>query len=165
MPLTIREADVTEALRRLFGSRFLAASGDLTDRLTALLRTFEPGKTAPELLSRRVEDLLVHGLYAVLGRSMMTVLDTGEVRRIRSDDLPDLADGVMGVLYDALEPNTASFALLRACAMEQGSLSAMATLYRRYVDWQPAAERQLLARIIADRSPGGRLPEWLSFPG
>lgn len=141
------------------------ATPEACARIQALLETYVPRKTDLTAMSERLEDIVFDCLYAGLGRQMMAVLDSGEVRRFRMDDLPELADWMLMPLFESLDVNAANYALLRSMAMENGSVSAMAVLYRRYRDCQSEAELAVLGRVLRGRYPRGREPEWLRRPG
>ena len=134
-------------------------------RVQALLEAYVPRETELSALALRMEDVVFECLYSALGRQMLTVLDSGEVRRFRMDDLPELADRMLTPLLESLEVSAANYAMLRRHAMETGSVSAMAVLYRRYAAYQSEDEQAVLGRVLRDRYPQGRAPEWLRRPG
>ena len=151
---------VREALRSRFGSALVDIPG-IWDRTAAMLQSYAPYKDSFENLAARLEDVLFNTVYEQLGPSMGAQMDNGTVRRIRSAELKEAADDVMGVLFDHLKVYSVTYDALHDYCMSTGSLAAMRVLYMRYAEFMPASERKILARIIRDSRPREVWENWL----
>ena len=143
---------VREALRSRFGSALVDIPG-IWDRTTVLLNGYAPYRDTFSDLAARLEDAVFNAVYEQLGPSMGAQMDDGTVRRIRTSELKDAADDVIGVLFDHLKVYSVTFDALHEYCMSTGSFSAMRVLYSRYAEFMPASERKILARIIRDSRP------------
>lgn len=160
MPLTIRTADVREALAPFLGSVLLAQT-PIAEHCAEALRRFTPHQQQLSDLEQQLRDALFEDLYACLGPRMTLQLPDGRQARIRMADLPDLADCVLGVLFDSLPFSEPTLLLLREHAMHTTSLSAMRALLLRFGDFQSPDELTILRRIIRDNYPPERYADWL----
>ena len=151
---------VREALRSRFGSA-LADTPGIWDRTAALLQGYAPYRDTFESLASRLEDVIFNTLYEQLGPSMSARMDDGSVRRIRTAELKDAADDVMGVLFDSLKVYSVTYDSLHEYCMSAGSFAAMRVLYTRYADFMPAPERKIIARIIRDSRPRAEWETWI----
>ena len=151
---------VRETLRSRFGSALADVPG-AWDRAAALLRDFAPYRDTFSGLAVRLEDVLFNAVYEQLGPSMGARMDDGTVRRIRSAELKDAADDVMGLLFDSLKVYSVTYDSLHDYCMSAGSFSAMRVLYTKYADFMPASERKILARIIRDSRPRADWESWM----
>ena len=118
---------IREALRSRFGSA-LADMPGIWDRTASVLRDYAPYKDTFADLAARLEDVLFNTVYEQLGPSMGARMDNGSVRRIRSAELKDAADDVMGVLFDNLKVYSVTYDSLHEYCMTAGSYSAMRVL-------------------------------------
>ena len=151
---------VREALRPRFGSALVDVPG-IWDRAAALLQRYAPYKDTFADLASRLEDVIFNTVYEQLGPSMGARMDDGSVRRIRTAELKDAADDVMGVLFDSLKVYSVNYDSLHEYCMSTGSFAAMRVLYTRYADFMPAPERKIIARIIRDSRPRSEWESWL----
>lgn len=151
---------VREVLRPRFGSALMDAPG-VSDRAAALLRSYAGYKDTFADLAARLEDVLFNTLYEHLGPSMTVRMDNGTTRRVKTAELKDAADDVMGILFDQLKVYSVNYDSLHAYCMESGSFSAMRTLYTKYGDFLPDAERRIIARIVRDTHPQEQWESWL----
>ena len=154
---------VREALRPRFGSALMDEPG-AADRAAALLRSYASWKDTFADLALRLEDVLFNMLYDHAGASMTVRLDNGTARRIRTAELKDAADDVMGVLFEHLKVYSVSYEAIHAYCVEYGSWSAMRTLYPRYREFLPEPERRAIARIARESRPASDWESWLD-PG
>jgi len=152
---------VREALRSRLGSSLVDEPG-FADPLAAVLRSYLSYKDTFASLASRVEDTLFNLLYDRLGPSMSVRMNDGSFRRIRTNELKDAADDVMGVLFDQLKVYSVNYQALQSYVMESGSFSAMRVLYVRYAGLMTDGERRVLARVIRDARPASDWKEWLS---
>ena len=151
---------VREALRSRFGS-VLADTPGIWDRTASLLQGYAPYRDTFDSLASRLEDMIFNTLYEQLGPSMGARMDDGSVRRIRTAELKDAADDVMGVLFDSLKVYSVTYDSLHEYCMSTGSFAAMRVLYTRYADFMPAPERKIIARIIRDSRPRSEWESWI----
>ena len=152
---------IREALRSRLGSALVDEPG-FADPLAVLLRSYAPYKDTFANLASRVEDKLFNMLYERLGPSMSVRMNDGSTRRVRTAELKDAADDVMGVLFDELKVYSVNYEALQAYAMDSGSFSAMRTLYLRYGDCMSPGEKQVLARVIQGARPCSDWQDWLN---
>lgn len=152
---------VREALRPRLGSALVDEPGFL-DRVTHTLRSYAPYKDTFSSLSAKLEDVLFNLLYERLGPGMAVTMDNGVTRRVRTAELKDAADDVMGVLFEDLKVYSVSYEALHAYCMETGSFSALRVLYTKYEDFMPPGEKRIIARIIRDNYPSSAWESWLS---
>ncbi len=157
----IESWQIREALRSRFGSMLVDEPGIL-DPLAALLNSYAPYKDSFPDLSVRVEDCLFNLLYERLGASMSVRMNDGTVRRIRTAELKDAADDVMGGIFSHLKVYSVNYDSLHAYCMESGSFSAMKTLYLNYDEFMTPGEKEVLARVIRDSRPRSEWDSWLS---
>lgn len=151
---------VREVLRPRFGSALMDSPG-VTDTTAALLNAYASYKDTFASLADRIENALFNALYDRLGPSMTVRMDDGSTRRIRTAELKDAADDVMGLLFEQLKIYSVHYESLHAYCMESGSFSAMRVLYTRYREFLPEAERKIIARIVRDTHPQERWESWL----
>lgn len=154
---------IRETLRSRLGSSLVDEPG-FADPLAVLLREYAPYKDTFADLASKVEDQLFNMLYERLGPSMSVRMSDGSSRRVRTAELKDAADDVMGVLFDELKVYSVSYEALQAYVMESGSFSAMKTLYLRYGDFMSPGEKQVLARVIQGARPDSFWRDWLNRP-
>ena len=102
---------IREALRSRLGSLLVDEPG-FADPLAAVLRSYLSYKDTFASLASRVEDTLFNLLYDRLGPSMSVRMNDGSFRRIRTNELKDAADDVMGVLFDQLKVYSVSYQAL-----------------------------------------------------
>lgn len=151
---------VREALRSRLGSSLVDEPG-FADPLAAVLGSYASYKDTFSDLAARVEDKLFNMLYDRLGSAMTVRMDDGSFRRVRTSELKDAADDVMGVFFDRLKVYSVNYETLQAYMMESGSFAAMRTLYTRFGPCMTSEEKRVLARVIRDARPRSEWEEWL----
>ena len=151
---------VEEVLQPRLGVR-LAQRPEVAEPLCAMLRDYAPYRESFSSLAARLEDALFTLLYNQLGPGMSARMDNGLVRRIRTHELRDIADDLMGILFDQMKVYSVTWDSLHAYAMETGSFAALRVMYTRYGAFMDAEERKLIARIIRDTRPRKDWESWL----
>ena len=151
---------IREALRSRLGSSLVDEPG-FAEPLADVLRSYASYKDTFASLAARTEDKLFNTLYDRLGSAMSVRMNDGSLRRVRTSELKDAADDVMGVFFEELKVYSVNFAALQSYAMEAGSFSAMRTLYTRFGEYLSDADKQVLARVIRDARPRADWEEWL----
>ena len=157
----IKAWHVREALRSRFGSALVDRPG-IWDRAASLLQRYAPYKDTFESLAAQLEDVIFNTVYELLGPSMGAQMEDGSVRRIRSAEMKDAADDVMGVLFDRLKVYSVNYEALHEYCMTTGSFAALKVLYTRYMEFTPPEERKIIARVIRDTRPRDQWEEWLN---
>lgn len=160
MPVAITTYSVKCVLRPYLGSDLVDGT-PIAEEAAHVLRSYAPYRDTLEDLAQRLSNVLFDGLYSVLGPRMTVRLDGGELIRIRMQDLPDVADAVMGALFDSMTVYSVNFQTLKDYSLRTGSLSAMRVLYQKYDDFQSKEEKALMARIIRDNHPPFLYESWL----
>ncbi|MBQ8136932.1 MAG: hypothetical protein IJ174_05800 [Clostridia bacterium] len=92
--------------------------------------------------------LLFGEVRRITRATMIVELDSGDRVLLRSDDIDILADDLMYPLFETFRQDAAHCAILKAFAMENGSLSAYRALFMRYANWMDPAERSVMERVI-----------------
>ena len=151
---------VREALRSRFGSALVDQPG-IWDRTASLLQRYAPYRDTFEGLAVQLEDAVFNAVYEQLGPSMSARMEDGSVRRIRSAEMKDAADDVMGVLFSHLKVYSVNYDALHAYCMATGSFAALKVLYTRYRDFVTPEDRRIMARVIRDARPRVEWEEWL----
>ena len=151
---------VREVLRSRFGSALADVPG-IWDRTASLLRNYASYRDTFAGLAEQVEDALFNAVYEQLGPSMGATMDDGTVRRIRTAELKDAADDVMGLLFESLKVYSVTYDSLHAYCMSSGSFAALRVLYTRYADFMSPSERRIMARVIRDSRPREAWESWL----
>ena len=144
---------VEETLRPRLGTR-LAETPAIAEPLCGLLRDYASYRASFAELAAQLEDALFNLLYDQLGSGMTVRMDDGSTRRIRTSELREIADDLMGVLFENLKVYSVTFHSLHEYAMKAGSLSAMRILYTRYAEFMTEPEREIIARVLRDRACG-----------
>lgn len=160
MPVAISTYSVKCALRPYLGSDMVDGT-PIAEEAAHALRSFAPYKDTLEDLAQRVANALFDVLYSTLGPRMTLRLDSGDMVRIHMQDLPDVADAVLGVMFDGMTVYSVNYQTLKDYSLRTGSLSAMRVLYQKYDDFQSPEEKALMARIIRDNHPAERYQSWL----
>jgi len=158
----IESWNVREALRARFGSALVDVPG-IWEPAARLLQHYAPYRESFSHLAGALEDALFNAVYEQLGPSMSARMDDGTYRRIRSAELKDAADDVLGVLFDRLKVYSVSYESLHDYCMSTGSFAALRVLYTRYADFMPSSERKIIARIIRDCRPREQWESWLDL--
>ena len=160
MPMPIPTGAVRQALAPYLGSEVLRQTG-LADTVAGLLRAYSPYRTTLMELGEGLCNRLFSDLYALLGPRMTVQLDNGMLHRISLQELPEMADDVMGILFDAMTISPDHQQSLTEYAMHQTSLSAMRVLLLKYGASMDDMEKDILRRIIRDNYSPEKYISWL----
>ena len=160
MAVAINTYSVKCALRPYLGSDMVDGT-PIAEEAAHVLRSYAPYRDTLEDLSQRLCNVLFDGLYSELGPRMTVRLDGGQMVRIHMQDLPQVADAVLGALFDSMSVYTVNFQTLKDYSLRTGSLSAMRVLYQKYDDFQSQEEKALMARIIRDNYQPFLYESWL----
>lgn len=160
MPMEIRKERVWEALLPLLGTEVLERT-DVVEHSAELLRRFVPSQQELQELAGKLEETIFNDLYGYLGARMTLRRNDGQQIRILVSDLPDLADSVIGVMFDGLPNDEETIQFLRSYAMSTTSLAAMKAMLERFGSHQELREQAFLRRVIRDNYPPERYMDWL----
>ena len=152
---------IREALRSRLGSSLVDEPG-FADPLADILRSYASYRDTFSDLASRVEDRLFNMLYDRLGPSMSVRMNDGAFRRIRTSEIKEAADDVMGILFSQLKVYSVNYNALQAYVLETGSFSAMRILYTDYGSLMTDRERQVLVRVIRNARPASEWEDWIS---
>ena len=144
----IRKEDVTMILAACFGSD-ADPNGEATQEITDILRLWIHGIPL-EQLNEVLQNSLIRHLRRVLG-SQLLIRDGIRWRRIRTSDLEDAADRLVGLVFTALPENVSNYELVRDWAFRTGSISAMDCLTKRFANCQTHEEQAAIAKVLSYR--------------
>ena len=144
----IRKEDVTIILAACFGSD-TDPNGEETQEITYILRLWIPGIPL-EQLNEVLQNSLIRHLRRVLG-SQLLIRDGIRWRRIRTSDLEDAADRLIGLVLTALPENVSNYELVREWAFRSGSISAMECLTKRFTNCQTPEEQATITKVLSYR--------------
>lgn len=147
MAIAIPMARVRQLLSGRIGTEM--ANSIVSSNVVSLLRQYRAGDDLTEL-AQSLRDVLFHDLYKRLGPRMNVTLPDGQSTRIRMEELPVLADDLLGVLFEALGTAGMPKEMLMSFAIQSGSLCAMRTLLNLYPLSEP--EHVLLERIVRENT-------------
>lgn len=148
MSCTPSAAQIEQALQSRLGTELSHA---IASDVSQAMQGYTLLKTPLEELEKRVETALFRSLYRELGLSMVYIAPDARRVRIRTDDLPDLADAALSALFACLHPSPTSFQILYDYALHTGSYAALSTLYHRYPTYCPD-DLPLISRLLQDRN-------------
>ena len=161
MAMPIDVSDVRRALRPWLGALFVEANAALCDELADHLRQYAPYRQSLESLRDGLESLLITRLNGLTRRTMTVATDNYTRRRLRLDDIREMADDLMGVVFDGLTPVSSNFIKLNDYSLRAGSLNAMRVLYQKYASFYTQEELDFLASMIRSAYPRERYAAWL----
>ncbi len=138
---------IEEMLRTKLGSAFLAQCPqipiDINERVVRFSRTLQ----TPVAFWNAIDSELFNAIYTATGQTMLVSLDDGSSKRIKEDEIRDLADRLLALAYEEKAPDAsmrdALFDLARS-----GSFAAMRTLCARYP--LDEDERHWLLQVLAE---------------
>ena len=145
----IRRDDVSRILTACFGPE-IDPEGEAAGELTDIVHLWIPGQIPLEQLDEALQNALIRRLRRVLGAQML-IRDGIRWRRVRTADLSDAADRMIGLAFDALPERADSSELIRDWAFRNGSVSAMECLTRRFSNLQSPEEQAMIAKVLSYR--------------
>jgi len=148
MACTPSAAQVEHALQSKLGTELSHA---IAEDVSQAMQGYTLLKTPLNELEKRVETALFRSLYRELGISMVYTAPDNRRIRIRTDDLPNLADTALSALFSCLHPSPTSFQVLYDYALHTGSYAALSELYHRYPTYCPD-DIPLISRLLEDRN-------------
>ena len=150
------------ALRlRPFLGDFVVYRTPLCTEVAAMLSDDQAVKRPLNNLASALEKAIFQRLYNALGEEMTVFHPSGVLRRISMAQMEDLADEALGVWLDALPVTDGHHRLIKAYAMETGSLSAMRVLLQQYGAYEAPGEQALMIHLLQTGFPQERTASWL----
>ena len=115
----IRKEDVSMVLSAYFGTD-ADPDKEAAQEITDLLRLWVPGQIPLEQVDEVLQNAMIRHLHRVLG-SQLLIRDGIRWRRVRTIDLEDASDRLIGILFNALPDRANSYDLVRDWAFRKGS--------------------------------------------
>lgn len=160
MPVAVSTYSVKCVLRPYLGSEMVDGTS-IAEEAAHVLRSYTSYCDTLQELHDRLSNTLFDVMYNTLGPRMSVKLDDGEVRRVKMEELPVMADDLLGLYFDTLQVHVANYQLLKDYSLRASSLNAMRVLYLKFDEFQSWEEKALMARIIRDVYPKERYQAWL----
>ena len=145
----IRRDDVSAVLKACFGED-TDPDGEASLEITEILRLWIPGQIPLEQLNDALQNALIRHLRRVLGAQLL-IRDGIRWRRVRTVDLEDAADRLMGLEFSALSEQIANYEMVKDWAFRAGSVSAMDCLAKRFSGFQSPEEQAMIAKVLSYR--------------
>ena len=145
----IRRDDVSAVLKACFGED-TDPDGEASLEITEILRLWIPGQIPLEQLNDALQNALIRHLRRVLGAQLL-IRDGIRWRRVRTVDLEDAADRLMGLGFSALSEQIANYEMVKDWAFRAGSVSAMKCLAKRFSGFQSPEEQAMIAKVLSYR--------------
>ena len=150
------------AMRPHVGMRLLTSS-TLARETADFLQSYAPYRQTLEELHDRLLAGLTDRLGVLTLQTMRVQLDEGERVLLTEERLDELADAVMGVLFESLTPFSANFVKLNDYSLHVRSLSVLRVLYTEYSAFFSDDEFAFLVRTIKRIYPPQRYSDWMRY--
>ena len=161
MAMPVSKAEVERVLRPWLGTLFLS-SCNLGDILTEKLSAYAPYRQTLEELYAEVETLLITKLNGLTNGSLTVILDNYHSRRLSKAVIAEIADDLMGIIFDKLTPFSANFIKLNDYSMRNPSLNALRVLYQKYPSYYSPDEFAFMVSVIKGVYPEEKWKSWLN---
>lgn len=158
MPVTREEVESTMA--PLLGSMLLQISS-VTDEVTQLLRSYAPYRQTLEELNQELKTLLIRRMSSVTRGSMTILSDDYQSIRLTDEHFWQLADDLMGLVFDKMTPFSANFIKINDYSLRVQSLSALRVLITRYDSYYTEEQLLFMIRMVRKTYPKQRYAAWL----
>lgn len=162
MAIPISQEQVMRAMRPHVGMRLLTSS-TLARETADFLQSYAPYRQTLEELHDRLLAGLTDRLGVLTLQTMRVQLDEGERVLLTEERLDELADAVMGVLFESLTPFSANFVKLNDYSLHVRSLSVLRVLYTEYSAFFSDDEFAFLVRTIKRIYPPQRYSDWMRY--
>jgi len=86
----------------------------------------------------------------------------GEEKKVYTDALEQMAEALMGPVFDRFPVCEETFALLNDYALRRLSLPALKRLYTGFRDMMEEMNRALFARVVTENFPLETYQDWLA---
>ena len=160
MRRSVTPQEVVHVLEYRLGPE-LSSSDGLGRSLARTLSDWTFSAEDLEAFHQRLEDQILQELYTRLGSGMRYRSRSGQIYRILSDDLPDIADLCLALLLPRFSPSASAVDVLQRMAFEKGSYAAMLTLYRHYSETLGENNLSLIGQMMRVRAESEHMPKEL----
>ena len=160
MAIPVRRSEVENVLRPWVGSLFLNAN-DLSQQVTAYLSAYAPYRQTLLDLRSGLESLLLRRLNSLTNGSLRVVLDNRYSRFFHQEQLSEMTDDLMGIVFDKLTPFSENYLKLNDYSLRVCSLNVLRVLYQKYASFYSEEERRFLVQFIKQRFPAERYAAWM----
>jgi len=160
----ITQDDVFFLLEPLVGLPLLLKHSELSSDLAALLTAYDwRAETALDALFRQVERTLFNRIYDYTDGKMEVQDARGKTKKVTTEALEQVAEALMGPLFERFPVCERTFELLNAYALRHLSLPALKRLYTGFAQQLQPMNRSLLVRIVTENFPEEAYREWLGM--
>ena len=160
MAMPVNRDEVERVLRPWLGSLFLS-SNDLVDLMTERMSGYAPYRQTLESLRDELEVLLLTKLNAFTRGSLTVILDNYRSRRLGKNEMAEITDDLMGLIFEKLTPFSANFIKLNDYSLRVPSLNAMRVLYQKYASYFSPEEFAFMISVIKGVYPEERYQSWM----
>jgi len=160
MAIPVRVAEVEQVLQPWLGSLFLGANR-LVEEITAYLSAYAPYRQTLQAFRDGLESLLLRRLNSLTNGSLTVALDNRHTRLVRQEELQEMTDDLMGIIFNKLTPFSENFIKLNDYSLHVDSLNVLRVLYLKYASYYSEEERHFLVQFIRQRYPAKRYEAWL----
>lgn len=158
---SITRDEVFHLLESGLGLPIILRFPELVDRLALILNGYFYQRGEAEALYAQVESTLFNQIYALTAGAMIIEDNQRRPRRLRTDDIAALADGLMEPVFARLPRSRATFESLNAFAMRHTSLPALKQLYLFFGQFASEMNREIYRRIIKENFSLEMYQDWL----
>ena len=159
----ITQDDVFFLLEPLVGLPLLLAHSELSSDIAAMLTVHDwRGEEPPESLCAKIEGKLFNSIYGYTNGNMTVTDAHGRQKKVYTDALAQMAETLMGPVFDRFPVCPESFAILNDYALRRLSLPALRRLYTGFPDMVEPMNRALFARVITENFPAEAYQDWLA---
>ncbi len=160
MAIPVQQTEVEQALLPWLGSVLLMNSS-VAMEVTHRLQTYAPYRQDLIDFRHELETLLLIRVQQLTNKSMRIVCDNYHSYQMGSDDLEQMTDVLMGLLFDKLTPFSANFTKLNDYSLQVPSLSALRVLYLKYPQYYTCEQLEFLKKTISRLYPVEAYQSWL----
>ncbi len=160
MPVPVNIDDVNDVLKPWLGALFLMST-PLSQEITGQMKRYSPARESFSQLRDRLEHQLLVSISKLTRSSMCIMAEDYQPRRLTLSDIEDMADELMGLIFDRLSPFSSNFERVNAYALQHASLSALRVLYQKYAAYYSQEQFQFMISMIKKLYPKERYQPWL----
>lgn len=164
MATSVNTESVAKALQPWLGIVFIS-SCSIVDRITTILNSYSPSRNDFYALKLTINRCISNIIYEKTNGSMKIVLteysDEYSIVKCTKNDISEMTDDVMGVLFFSLTPIKENFQRLNEYACANKSLTALKTLFLLYKNFYNDQERTALKYCIQQNFPSYCYKAWM----
>ena len=160
MSVVVTSESVERALQPWLGSYLLNAT-QLPQQLTDVVIQYRHSKQTLSQLKDRISSELITGISRFTQGRMGVILDDYHCRWLTLNDIAQITDHIMELVFRSLIPFSGNFEKLSEYVVHEESLSAMKVLYLDYQSYFTDGQYQSLILSIKQAYPKERYSAWL----